>query len=85
MPPKRGGKPSGVGVAWLGAPIHKMEGDDYYRGFTRWGTEYLVGDVVTLDARGKGNLRKYRGGVYVAEIESLWEDCYAAKWAEFRW
>ena len=78
-------KPNAAGVAWVGEPIHMVADDYYYRGFARGGTEFLVGDVVRLDAGSKNGLKKTRNNVYIAEIESLWEDCYHMKWAELRW
>ena len=81
----RSRKPNAAGVEWLGDPIHMVGDDQYYRGFVRGGVEFLVGQVVRLDAGSKSGLRKYRQNAYIAEIESLWEDCYHMKWAELRW
>jgi hypothetical protein len=73
------------GVEWIGAPIHMVGDDQYYAGFARDGVKYHVGEVVALDAGPKSGLRKLRRGVFIAEIESLWQDCYDVKWAECRW
>jgi len=87
MPLKKGGveAPSPGGPVWAGDVTHWVNDEKYYRAFVRDGVEYRVGDVVTLEAGPKSGLSKYRDNVYVAEIESLWEDCYGTKWAETRW
>lgn len=85
MPPKqRKRKPGSSGATWLGSPLRTVGDETYYRGFTREGEEFLVGDVVALDA-GRAVVRKCRDGVFIAEVESLWEDAYGAMWAECRW
>jgi hypothetical protein len=83
---RKSSKAADVSAAtWIGKPTHMVGDEAYYAGFERDGEAIRVGDVVLLDAGPKVAIKKIRDGVYVAEIESLWEDCYGEKWAECRW
>ena len=76
------------GVSWIGAPLQHIgeddgededTGDRYYEGFRLDDDEYHVGDCVFVRMADEAD------GMWVAELESLWEDKYKEKWFEGRW
>ena len=73
-------------VSRLAGPcVRVMDGERYYTAFTMAGETFRVGDSVFLEAGLAANMPKRRRRRYLAEIESLWEDCYQEKWMEGRW
>lgn len=76
-------------VSWIGKPLKNIEtgdrkgsknsADKYYEGFRLDKEEYHIGDCVFV------RMDDEEDDLWVAELESLWEDQYMEKWFEGRW
>jgi origin recognition complex subunit 1 len=76
-------------VRWIGKPLKNIETvdkkgdkantDKYYEGFRLDEDEYHIGDCVFV------RMDDEEDDLWVAELESLWEDQYMEKWFEGRW
>ncbi len=67
-------------IRWVGDSIGSGSyGEKYYNAFRLDGDEYHVGDCVFV------RMDDEEDDLWVAEVESLWEDKYTEKWFEGRW
>ena len=67
-------------IKWIGKSIgNGIDREKYYDGFRLDRDEYHVGDCVFV------RMDDEEDDLWVAELESLWEDKYKEKWFEGRW